>query len=152
MKHHINVFTSNAISAPGLSRQLLFATAEKQNIPVTLFDSASSDLYYSFKKQFYGGPSIIFHRHHKVGSSYVSGNKSKPCQSLMGFDGVGLYLSCICARMPVGIPNRRDASKGFKPEVRDQSLCSIHWMDWLNKFKNKHILHRYNRGSGKKPC
>ncbi len=149
-KHHINVFTSNAISASGLSRQLLFATAERQNIPLTLFDSASSDLYYSFKKQCYGGASIIFHRHHKVGSSYVRGNKSKPCQSLMCVDGVGLYLSCISARIPVGFPIRRDASKGFKPEVRDRSLCSIHWMDWLNKLKNKHILHRYN--TGKKPC
>ncbi len=150
-KHHINVFTSNAIkaiSAPGLSRQLLFATAEKQNIPLTLFDSASSDLYYSFKKQCYSCASIIFHRHHKVGSSYIRGNKSKPCQSfLMGFDGVSLYLSCISARMPVGFPIHRDASKRFKPEVSDRSLCSIHWMDWLNKFKNKHILHRYNKKS-----
>ncbi len=119
LKHHINVFTSNAISAPGLSRQLLFATTEKQNIPLTLFDSAKSDLYYSFKKQSYGGASIIFHRHHKVGSTYIRGNRSKPCRSLMGFDGVGLYLLCMSSRMPVVFPIRRDARNDFKPEVRD---------------------------------
>ncbi len=117
---------------------------------MTLFDSASSDLYYILKKQCYGGASIIFHRHHKVGSTYIRGNKSKPYQSLMGFDGVGLYLSCISSRMPVGFPIRRDPRNGFKPEVSDQSLCSIHWMDWLNKFRNKHILHRCNTGGQEK--
>ncbi len=65
-KHDINVFTSS-ISAPGLSRQLLFATSDSQNILLTSTDSKSSDLYYSFKKQCYGGASIIFHCHHKGG-------------------------------------------------------------------------------------
>ncbi len=47
--HSINVFSSNIISAPGLSPHL-FATSDNQNIPLTLFDDKSSDLYYILKK------------------------------------------------------------------------------------------------------
>ncbi len=144
--HNINVFSSNIISAPGLRHQLLFATSDNQNIPLTLFDDKSSDLYYSFKKQCYGGASIIFHRHHKVGKTYIRGNQDKPCQSIHRLDGVGLYLSCIATRMPTGFHIRRSEANGFRPEIRDRSLWAINWMDWINKYQNKHISHRYNTG------
>jgi hypothetical protein len=145
-EHGLSVFKSGVISSPGLSRKLLFSTADKQNIPITLFDSKSADLYYSFKKQCYGGASIIFHRYHKVGKTYVRGDKTKICQSLCGLDAVGLYLYCISCEMPVGFPVRRHEGNNFKPETRDRALSTIQWLTWQNKHQNKNILHRYNCG------
>jgi hypothetical protein len=144
--HGLNVFKSGVISSPGLSRKLLFSIAEKQNIPITLFDSKSSDLYYSFKKQCYGGASIIFHRYHKVGKTYIRSDKTKICQSIFGLDAVGLYLYCISCEMPIGFPVRRHEPNNFKPETRDRALSTIQWLTWQNNHKKKHILHRYNCG------
>jgi len=81
----INVFKSGVISAPGLSRKLLFSTADEQNIPITLFDSKNSDLFYSFKKQCYGGASIIFSGHNKVGKTYIRGDPNHVCQSIFWY-------------------------------------------------------------------
>ncbi len=55
-KHDINVFSSNAISAPGLS----YNTADNQNVALLLFDTKSSDLFYSFKKQCYEVHPLVF--------------------------------------------------------------------------------------------
>jgi hypothetical protein len=142
----ISVFKSGVISAPGLSRKLLYATAEEQNIPITLFDEKNADLYYSFKKQCYGGASIIFSRYHKVGQTYIRGNPEHVCQSILGIDGVALYLYCISSQMPIGFCIRRRANNDFKPEVSDRALSTVHWLTWLNEINKKHILHRYNTG------
>ena len=142
----INVFKSGVISAPGLSRKLLFSTADKQNIPITLFDAKNSDLYYSFKKQCYGGASIIFSRHHKVGQTFIRGNPEHICKSIFGIDGVALYLYCISQPMPVGFCIRRKENNNFKPEINDRAISTIYWLTWQNEYNNKHILHRYNTG------
>ncbi len=52
--------------------------------------------------------------------------------------------------MPTGFPIRRRESEGFRPVIRDCSLCAINWMDWINKYQNKHISHRYNTGGHEK--
>jgi uncharacterized Zn-finger protein len=143
---NINVFKSGVISAPGLSRKLLFSTADEQNIPITLFDAKNSDLYYSFKKQCYGGASIIFSRHHKVDKTFIRGDTNNICQSILGIDGVALYLYCISGQMPIGFCIRRKEINKFKPEISDRALSTIHWLTWLNEHNKKHILHRYNTG------
>ncbi len=51
----------------------------------------------------------------------------------MGYDGVSLYLSCIASKIPSGFPIRRMESTGFKPEIRDRSLCTIYWLECLNR-------------------
>jgi hypothetical protein len=148
--HDVSIFKGGIISVPGASRQLLFSQAQKQNIPISLFDCKTSDLYESFKKQTYGGLSIIFKRHHRVGKTYLRHNPEKMCQLLEGWDGCGLYLSNLSDFMPVGFPIRRHLKDDFKPITHDRYLASIQWMDWLNKYKNKHIKHRYNSGGSEK--
>ena len=142
----LSVFKSGVISAPGLSRKLLFSTADEQNIPITLFDKKNADLYYSFKKQCYGGASIIFSRHHKVDKTYIRGNPEHICKSIFGIDGVALYLYCISLQMPVGFCIRRKDNNEFRPEISDRAISTIHWLTWQNEYNNKHILHRYNTG------
>lgn len=49
------------ISIPGVTLTYLFMTLET-GIFFSLFNEKNKDLYYTFKKNMVGGPSIIFHR------------------------------------------------------------------------------------------
>jgi len=47
-----------------------------------------------------GGPSIIFHRFHKVDETRIRGGKL--CKKVLGYDANALYLWAISEVMPVG--------------------------------------------------
>ena len=79
----------SAISIPGIARQLLFKTAAECGASFSLFDKANSDLHRIFNDNLVGGPSIIFNRYHKVGETFIRGNKNKPCRALFGDDANG---------------------------------------------------------------
>lgn len=107
----VDIF-QNAISLPGVSRQLLFRTAREQNVNFALFDESNKDLYHTIKQNIVGGPSIIFTRHHCAGKTLIRGQK--PCQSILGFDANALYLQAIGQPMPVGPFVRRLADNDFR--------------------------------------
>ena len=139
----VDVFKT-AISVPGIARQLLFKTAQKQNVNFALFDHHNEDLYKTIKQNIVGGPSIIFTRHHCAGKTLIRGKKK--CGSVIGFDANALYLDSIGRAMAVGPFVRRLADKGFRPELRDKYMSAYYWMDWYAHTHGVTIQHKLNTG------
>ena len=79
----------DGMTLPGLTLKLLFEKGSVDTIPYVLFSEADKD----------GGPSIIFHRHHKSGSTRIRemeyGTASKVCRHILGVDANSLYLKCM---------------------------------------------------------
>ena len=140
---HLDVF-KNAISTPGIARQLLFKTARDARASFALFDEYNKDLYQTVKQNIIGGPSIIFTRHHCVGETKIRGQK--PCGAILGFDANALYLQAIRQPMPVGPFVRRLAENDFRPELRDKYMSAYYWMDWEAHNRGLSIQHRLNTG------
>ena len=80
-----------SISVRGLARRMLFDTGREAGASFALFDNANSDLYDTIKRGLTGGPSIVFHRHHEVGQTYIRNDFTRPCQKILGFDANALY-------------------------------------------------------------
>ena len=110
------------ISIPGVTLTYLFTTLES-DIFFSLFDEKNKDLYYLFKKNMVGGPSIIFHRHHEAGKTNIrdkemedQGKKPKMCQKIVGYDANALSgLSCKTCRL-VHLPE-----EGKKPTSKEKA-------------------------------
>ena len=139
----IDVFKS-AISVPGIARQLLFKTAQKQKVNFALFDNHNKDLYQTIKHNIVGGPSIIFTRHHCAGKILIRGQKK--CRVILGFDANALYLQSIGQPMPVGPFVRRLANNDFRPELRDKYMSAYYWLDWLAHCHSIDIQQQLNTG------
>ena len=82
------------ISIPGVTLTYLFTTLET-GIFFSLFDEKNKDLYYLFKKNMVGGPSIIYHRYHEAGKTTIrekemkdQGKEPKMCEKIVGYDAV----------------------------------------------------------------
>ena len=65
----IDIFKS-AISVPGLTLSYLFSLLSS-DIYFKLIDQSNHDLYNLMKSNLVGGPSIVFHRFHKVDETYI---------------------------------------------------------------------------------
>ncbi len=65
-----------------------------------MFKKEDKELFYSLKRNIVGGPSIIFHRFHKVDETRIRGGKI--CKKVLGYDTNTLYLWVISEVMPVG--------------------------------------------------
>ena len=140
---NIDVFKTT-ISVPGCSRQLLFNTAKQAGAHFAVFGKEAKDVYNTVKSNLVGGPSIVFHRHHKVGETYIRGNRNKVCKSIQGWDANSLYLACINEKMPTGPFIHRQAETGFKPIYQEKYTQMYHWMDWLNESQKCNISHKLN--------
>ncbi len=134
----------NAISVPGIARQLLFRTAKENNAYFALFGSQDKDLYYTLRKNIVGGPSIIFTRHHEVGQTLIRGEKV--CQSIVGYDANALYLWALSQPMPTGIYVRRMVEDNFYPKLPQKYISMYFWMEYLNQIENREISHKMNSG------
>ncbi len=143
----VDVFKT-AISCPGIARQLLFKSARKEGAEFSLFDRSNKDLYQTVKDNIVGGPSIIFTRYHKAGETLIRGEKR--CEKVLGYDANALYLWSIGQSMPEGIFVRRRAENFFKPEYRDHQLQAFHWLNYMNRYEDKQILHYRNNGKEKR--
>jgi len=137
----IDVFKIS-ISVPGLARRMLFDTGRQAGASFALFDEANSDLYHTMKSELTGGPSIVFHRHHEVGQTYIRNDFTRPCQKIVGFDANVLYLLSIDQEMPT--------VDGFKPKKRDKYTLMYDWMEYLNHSQGLHIRHKLNTDKEKK--
>ena len=103
-----------AISVPGLSLRYLFLTLHSETGSYfSLIDKDNKDLYYKIKANIVGGPSIVFHRYHETGQTYIR-NGDKLCQKVVGFDANALYLWALMQDMPTGVFVRRNSNQ-FKP-------------------------------------
>ena len=145
----IDVF-KNAVSVPGIARQMLFNASSKTNTCFQLFGSEDEDLYRTFKKNIVGGPSIIFHRYHKKDTTYIRKNKEKVCKKILGHDSNALYLYSIGQPLPTGAYIRRLKENNFRPEKQTQHVSMYKWMNWVMKQESIKIIHKLNSNHEKR--
>ena len=136
------------ISIPGVTLTYLFTTLES-GIFFSLFDEKNKDLYYLFKKNMVGGPSIIFHRYHEKDKTKIrekemtdQGKEPTTCQKIVGYDANALYLWAIMQNMPTGSFTRRREDTGFKRE--STSKMATEWLEWKAHEGGIHIRHQTN--------
>ena len=136
------------ISIPGVTLTYLFTTLES-GIFFSLFDEKNKDLYYLFKKNMVGGPSIIFHRYHEAGKTKIrekemeeQGKEQKMCQKIVGYDANALYLWAIMQDMPTGSFTRRREETGFKKE--SSSKMATERLEWKAHEGGIFIRHQMN--------
>ena len=98
-ERHMDMFKC-AISVPGLSLHYLFLTLPK-DIFFSLIDEGNKDLYYKLKDKIVGGPSLVFHRYHEKGRTFIRA-VSKLCRNIVGFDANVLYSCSLMQEMPGG--------------------------------------------------
>ncbi|XP_031572492.1 uncharacterized protein LOC116306555 [Actinia tenebrosa] len=115
----------------------------------SLFDEKNKDLYYLFKKNMVGGPSIIFHRYHEAGKTKIrevemraKGIEPKTCQKIVGLDANALYLGCIMADQPTGSFTRRREETGFQKESSVKMVSE--WLEWEAETRGIPIRHQVN--------
>ncbi|KAJ8050420.1 Zinc finger protein MSN4 [Holothuria leucospilota] len=116
----------DGISVPGLTMKYLFKISN--NPPFQLIDEKNKDLYYMFRDNLVGGPSIIFNRYQEKGKTFIRNNPKHICQKVVGYDANALYLWAIMQDMPTGSFTRRKADNGFK--VTRTRPISNEWLEW----------------------
>ena len=138
----IDIF-KDYITLPGVARRMLYNSS---NSKFSLFNSENANLYYTFKQNIVGGPSIIFSRYQEKGVTDIKNIPNNKCQSVVGYDCNGLYSYAIRQEMPTGLYITRHKENGFRPEVSERYIDSYVWMDYLMLTENIKILHKLNNG------
>ena len=88
----------DGISLPGLTLKYVFDGLRGD----TFFSQPGSEKAYRLPRDnMVGGPSIIFHRYHQKGETYLRSG-SVPVESVRGYDANALYLGCTGKEMPTG--------------------------------------------------
>ncbi|XP_019633364.1 PREDICTED: uncharacterized protein LOC109476787 [Branchiostoma belcheri] len=140
----------DGISVPGLTLKYLFMNL-KSNEYFTLV--GNEEVYKLFKQNIVGGPSIIFHRHHQKGKTYIrqkemtdSGKQPKLCQKVIGFDANALYLWALMQDMPTGYYIRRQADKEFREaySAPRRGRLATEWLDWVAHSRDIVIRNKFN--------
>jgi hypothetical protein len=89
--------SSDAISLPGLAAKYLYSTMPEQSF-FTLYKT-NPGIYDRIRSNIRGGVSLIFHRYHEAGVTKIRpeefGENALTCQSCIGVDVSGMYLSIM---------------------------------------------------------
>ena len=132
----------DGISVPGLVMKYLFSGLD-QNTFFSLFQEIDKDLYYKFKENIVGDPSIIFHRYQEKNKTRIRGGKL--CKRICGADANALYLWALSQPMPTGYYVRRRKENNFKKEDYFNKI-SIEWLDYVAYRDEVDIKHAHNHG------
>jgi hypothetical protein len=115
-----------------------------QNTFFSLFQERDKDfLYYQFKENIIGGPSIIFQRYHEKDKTHI--RSEKLCKQIWGADANALYLWALSQPMPTGYYVRREKENNFKKEEYFNKI-SIEWLDYIAYRDEVYIKHAHNYG------
>ena len=136
----IDIF-KDYVTLPGVARKMLYNSSP---IKFSLFNNENANLYYTFKQNIVGGPSIIFSRYQEKAVTDIKGISNNKCQSVVGYDCNGLYSYAIRQPMPTGLYVIRKKQNNFRPEVSEKYIDSYVWMDYIMKTENIQILHKLN--------
>ena len=104
-------------------------------------DEALHDLV---KGNMVGGPSLVFHRYHRAGETYIRGDPNYKCAKIEGYDTNALYPWCIAQEMLTGFPSVRRKENGFA--VRMHYPLALEWLTWIFHSDQRTICHRFNGG------
>ena len=138
----IDIF-KDYVTLPGVARRMLYNSTSSK---FSLFNSENANLYYTFKQNIVGGPSIIFSRYQEKGVTDIKNIPNNKCQSVVGYDCNGLYSYAIRQEMPTGLYITRHNENDFRPEVSEKYIDSYVWMDYIMMTENIEILHKLNNG------
>lgn len=136
----------DAISVPGISRISLFKCARDLNVSFPIFGPEDHELHNLFQVNKIGGPSIIFHRYHEKGKTYIKGNKEYPFAEVVGFDANNLYGYALSEPLCCGPYVLRHEDDGYYPHKREQYMIAYHYLDWISHSQNVSIDHKMNTG------
>lgn len=146
----VGIFARDVISIPGVSRKMLYKTAEDQNTQFSLFSKADRDLYLKVKAGVTGGPSLIFRRVTKAGVTYVREDPERPCRNVTCEDANALYLYCIGQKQPCGMYVRRKRENDYQPRLQYRFMKQFRWMDAEAAFRGVRIRHAMNDAQEKR--
>ena len=76
---HID-FIHQTISIPGVAMTVCFNSTTDPAAEFHLFNSKNKYIYQLFKENIVGRSSIIFHRYHESGKTFIRNNPNKPCK------------------------------------------------------------------------
>ena len=138
-KQNVDIF-KDYITLPGVARKMIY---QSSNSKFALFNNDNADLYYTFKQNIVGGPSIIFSRYHEKNITKIK-QSDKFCKAIVGYDCNGLYSYAIKQQMPTGVYVRRKSSNNFRPEVSEKYIDSYVWMDYIMDTEQIFIQHKLN--------
>jgi hypothetical protein len=144
----------DGLSVPSLSSQYMFKSNPEARF--WTFDEHDKDLYYTFRNNMVGGPSIIFNRYHEADKTKIRGGKI--CKKVVGYDANALYLWAIAQEMPTGKYTRPAVTKSieqYKNDIMNDLLfgfieCDLHVPEHLKEkfsemtpiFKNIVLEHK----------
>ena len=106
----------------------------------------NANLYYTFKQNIVGVPSIIFSCYQEKGVSDIKNFPNNKCQSVVGYDCNSLYSYAIRQEMLTGLYIIQTNKNDFRPEVNEKYIDSHVWMDYIVMTENVEILHKLNNG------
>ena len=98
------------VAIPGVARKLLYMYT---NSNYSLINQQNADLYYTYRKNIVGFPSIIFSRYYEKWLSDIEKMQGNKCQSIVEYDCNGLYSYAIKQNMPTGVYVRRYSIKNI---------------------------------------
>ena len=145
----VDVF-KDAVSVPGLTLKILFASVTDPGAKFWLFDEKDKDLHTTIRNNIVGGPSIIFHRYHEAGVTKIRelelGEAALPCRRIVGYDANALYLWALMQDMPTGMYVRRHESTQFEAvHPPGTGKLANEWLRWCEaKHPKLKFRHRYN--------
>ena len=99
---------------PNLANRILHSSTSLKFFPFNQEDQSFDDY---IREWLTGGPSIIFTRYAKVGSSRIK-NSSNMCKTIVGIDASQLYPFSMMKDMPTGVYTKwelRDETGLFHP-------------------------------------
>ncbi len=139
----------DAYSLPGVSILVMFKFIPRTLIMPQIYAN-DRDLYREWKKNLFGGLSIILHRHHAKDETFIKNNLTKPCKKILGLDATNCYGYTFQKNFPTGLYCRYFASEGFKRrKVCPFGFKAVEWLTYLMKKENLFIQHKFNGGEVK---
>ena len=142
-------FMHQAITLPGIAKRICLNSITDPNVEIHLFNQKQQDIYQLFKDNIVGGPSIIYHRNHEAGKTFIRNNPNKTCQKIIGYDANALYLHALSMNLPTQIPLIRREENEFKKEFPGISEGCRDYLDWTAHDRNIQIQSSLH-GAGEK--
>ncbi|BFZ20032.1 hypothetical protein BsWGS_23071 [Bradybaena similaris] len=134
----------DAISVPGITLRYLFKSLER-GVNFAVFSYKEKELHELLRKNITGGPSIIFHRDHEAGRTFIRKNPAKVVKSIQGYDANALYLHALMQPMPTDFTITRKAEDNFRPrKVSKYTIQNREWLSWLEHTNNLELQTQYN--------
>ena len=135
-----------SVGTPGLARIKMMKAAQRNNVIFPLFDKNNLDLYFMFRTNSVGGPSIVHTRRLICGTSYLRPDGKFMCNSISGYDCNSMYLAVLKHQMPTTMFVRRHESEHYKPQYRRNYFKMIVWLNDVQRRTGDFVRSRATNG------